>query len=607
MKLKRNILYIVIAVILIVGCTGKSSLPFGEGGGRDHWSQTSDTLYTEEAAMDVYAEHPERAIQILDSAEIVGNLTRDRADLMRAKVYSYAYESARQDTAIVICERLLMSKTARENLSFRQMVLELLTYSARQLQDFELLLQYNTELASVCRQQDCETEALRTEAEIGAVLVRLGKADEGFSRLDSVLSLLDNVRQFNELDASIIAAKRKVSALEQEDRQADIIPAVQHILNRLADYEQHPADYHDGTYREPSDEDRPGYIGFYRSQCYAFLASAYATLNETGKAREFLALFEQTDLAKTLDGRKLVASAQCKLGEYDKMEAIYRELETVFMERGDTITPDYASLLRDRAIAADAQGRLAESIALWQKHAEVLQEADERLLKGKAHLYAARYHAQEQQQEIERQKAYKRYVSMMAFLIGILALTGLFFAWYAARQWRKTQLKNRVLAQQIKEAMIYKEKYEEREKGKVISEKFATAIPSASGTPEQIAIHSSLDEMSPEELFHYIEHEVSRRLLFLNPSFDRQAIIDEFHISKERVGAAFSQGSKYDSMTQFVSDLRLEYASKLLVTTDLSITEIMTKAGFSNASVFSRYFSRKYQITPTQYRRANSE
>ena len=136
------------------------------------------------------------------------------------------------------------------------------------------------------------------------------------------------------------------------------------------------------------------------------------------------------------------------------------------------------------------------------------------------------------------------------------------------------------------------------------------AILSLSGQNLQAgggSTETSLDSLSPEELFHYIEHEISRRLLFLNPSFDRQTIIDEFHISKERVGAAFSQGSKYDSLPQFVNDLRLEYASKLLVTTDLSISEIMTKAGFSNASVFSRYFSRKYQITPTQYRSANSE
>jgi AraC-like DNA-binding protein len=96
-------------------------------------------------------------------------------------------------------------------------------------------------------------------------------------------------------------------------------------------------------------------------------------------------------------------------------------------------------------------------------------------------------------------------------------------------------------------------------------------------------------------------------LLFLNPSFDRQMIMDEFHLSKESVGAAFAQGSKYKSLPQFVTDLRLEYASKLLVTTDLPIIDIMAKAGFSNASVFSRYFSRKYQISPMQYRRANSE
>ena len=115
------------------------------------------------------------------------------------------------------------------------------------------------------------------------------------------------------------------------------------------------------------------------------------------------------------------------------------------------------------------------------------------------------------------------------------------------------------------------------------------------------------NEQSPEELFHYIEREVSRRLLFLNPAFDRQMIMDEFHLSKESVGAAFAQGSKYKSLPQFVSDLRLEYASKLLVTTDLPISDIMAKVGFSNASVFSRYFSRKYQISPTQYRRANSE
>lgn len=205
------------------------------------------------------------------------------------------------------------------------------------------------------------------------------------------------------------------------------------------------------------------------------------------------------------------------------------------------------------------------------------------------------YDVQEQQRKIEQQIGYKQYAVMVAIFIGVLAIMGLFFAWYAAHQWRKTQLKNQVLAQQMKDAIVYKSKYEELEK----------LLVDADVKTETHDV--SVNDMSPEELFRYIEREVSRRLLFLNPSFDRQMIMDEFHISKERVGAAFSQGSKYDSLPQFVNDLRLDYASKLLVTTNLSITEIMTKAGFSNASVFSRYFSRKFQISPTQYRRANGE
>ena len=217
-----------------------------------------------------------------------------------------------------------------------------------------------------------------------------------------------------------------------------------------------------------------------------------------------------------------------------------------------------------------------------------------------------------QQREIDRQRAYKQYAAKVACLIGLLAIMGLFLAWYAARQWRKTQLKNRVLAQQIKDAMIYKEQNEELKRQIGVLKAAAvppSAPPHSTEENERQTDHQpsekTLDHLTPEELFHYIEHEVRQRLLFLNPAFDRQTIMDEFHLSKERVGAAFAQGSKYDSLPQFVCDLRLDYASKLLTTTDLSITEIMTKAGFSNASVFSRYFSRKYGISPSQYRRAN--
>ena len=581
------IIFIAIAALLMVGCTG--------GSGTKHVPQASDTLYTEKAAMDVYAKEPERALEIIDSALIVGNVTKDRADLLRATVYSRAYEATRQDTAIVIGERLLNGKTAQDDVAFRQSVLEVLVYSARQLEDYELQLSYSTKLADAYRQQGDKVEALRTEAEIGAVLVRLGKTDEGLAKLDSVINRLTPVRKFNELDASIIAMKRKIGVIRDYPQ---IETTAQCIINRLDDFEQHPADFHDGSEREPADENRPGYIAFYRSQAWSYLAAAYAHLGEKGKAREYVALSEKSDLGQTLTGRKMIAPTLCLLGEYDKMESIYKELEAVFMERGDTLTLDYAQLLLDRAKAAEAQGRMKESTTLWQKHAEVLQKAEERLLQSKANLYAARYHAQEQQREIERKDAEAKHNALFAWFVAVIALLLACFAVYYYLRHREESRKNRILARQITEAMDYKDKYLESEKLRVKSEEFATATEQPD-TP--------LESMSSEALFVHISQAIVKEQLFLDPAFDRQAAIDRFHLSKERIGAAFAQGSDYASITDFINECRLEYAVTLLRDQpSLPITHVAQASGFSDANYFGRKFKVRFGLSPTDYRVGNS-
>ena len=572
------IIYVAIVTILMAGCTGN--------GGSKHVPQASDTLYTEKAAMDVYAKEPERALDIIDSALIVGNVTKDRADLLRATVYSRAYEATRQDTAIVIGERLLNGKTAQDDVTFRQSVLEVLVYSARQLEDYELQLSYSTKLADAYRQQGDKVEALRTEAEIGAVLVRLGKTDEGLAKLDSVINRLTPVRKFNELDASIIAMKRKIGVIRDYPQ---IETTAQCIINRLDDFEQHPADFHDGSEREPADENRPGYIAFYRSQAWSYLAAAYAHLGEKGKAREYVALSEKSDLGQTLTGRKMIAPTLCLLGEYDKMETVYQELEAVFMERGDTLTLDYAQLLLDRAKAAEAQGRMKESTTLWQKHAEVLQKSEERLLQSKANLYAARYHAQEQQREIERKDAEAKHNALFAWFVAVIALLLACFAVYYYLRHREESRKNRILAQQITEAMDYKDKY---------LALLQTDQPTLETTP---------NTMEPRDLFVHISQAIVKEQLFLDPAFDRQAAIDRFHLSKERIGAAFAQGSDYASITDFINECRLEYAVTLLRDQpSLPITHVAQASGFSDANYFGRKFKARFGLSPTDYRVGNS-
>ncbi|MBQ8453852.1 MAG: hypothetical protein IJ537_00700, partial [Bacteroidaceae bacterium] len=93
--------------------------------------QPTDTTYTQKAAMAVYGYQPERALQIIDSAVIVGNLSEVRAEVERARIYSKTQMKARMDSVLhgpkgtsldsgrVIGERVLGHDSLKQDLNLR--------------------------------------------------------------------------------------------------------------------------------------------------------------------------------------------------------------------------------------------------------------------------------------------------------------------------------------------------------------------------------------------------------------------------------------------------------------------------------------------------------
>jgi hypothetical protein len=251
--------------------------------------------------MEIYAKEPQRALQLIDSAQMVGNVSDFRAELLRARVYAYPGDAMNLDTARQMGLALLEHDSVKGSTDNRMEVLRLLTDVARIHLDYPEQVKWASELATLCREQGDErlrvgehgsgmTEALRTESEIGIVLTHLGQRNEGFQMLDKVIGQLDSQRHFAELDACIIAMKRKLTALSLlpditmpgdsmtvGQRHQDIIRLAERFIAKLDDYEQHPADYVDGSDRQPDGEEVPSYCGFYRSQAYVFLAQAYAS------------------------------------------------------------------------------------------------------------------------------------------------------------------------------------------------------------------------------------------------------------------------------------------------------------------------------------------
>ncbi len=57
----------------------------------------------------------------------------------------------------------------------------------------------------------------------------------------------------------------------------------------------------------------------------------------------------------------------------------------------------------------------------------------------------------------------------------------------------------------------------------------------------------------------------------------------------------------------FINSLRLEHATKLLLSTNMTLEVIAEKSGFNSLSTFRRYFMYVHKTSPSVYKRQNAK
>ena len=535
----------------------------------------SDTPYQQDSVLVAYATNPERALTLLDSALLLGNISDYRGQFIRAKIYCKSLKEQRQDSAILICKSLLTHDSVRNDPTEQENILDMLITTARAKPDYEQYMYWATQKAELCQKQGQETERWRTEADIGLVMTHLGQENEGLAKLDEAISHLDAPGSIDRMDAFIIACKRKINALNDLHRYNEIITMGQRILDRLDHYEQHAKDYAEDSYRlswsdNPSDRDR--YLDFSRAQTNAFMAEANAMINEKGKAKEYLSLFDQSGYGKTFMARRMIAPTQMALGMYDEALATYDEIERRMA--GDTLNDDYAVILRSRAIAARAKGDIAEALDYQTRYANLSKTVSDSLHRSEAHDYAARYHAQEQQLEIQEKQAEAERSHIISLAVAFIALLAIAFAVYFFRQKRIVSEKNRALVRMINEQ----------------AEEPLTPLASRRGVGGEASIFNSIDSA------------IRTERLYTNMGLQRQDICDRFNISRHALNDLLAEHTGGLSFPQYVNIIRLDEALRQLRDEPAkTISAIASEVGFTPANLREQ-FKRKYGITPAEYR-----
>ena len=577
----RNVLQVLLLVLILVFAS------CGRNNSARHIPNLGDTPYQVDSVLVAYGYHPNRALVMLDSALLLGNINEYRAKFIRAKIYSKSLLKQRQDSAILICEQLLQHDSVIHAPQERENILDLLMITSRTKVDFEGYVKWATQKAEVWRLQGEETEQWRTEAEIGMVMAHLGQPEEGMEKIDEAIRQLDEPGSIDRMDAFIIAVKRKITVLNDQGRYAEVIPLAQRILDRLEHYEQHASAYAEDSYRlswsdSPADRDR--YIDFSRAQANGFLAGAYAMTGDAAHARECLACFDQSGYGHSLGGRRMIIPAQMALGMYD--EAMATSDEVVYRMGRDTINDDYAVILRDRAVVARAKGHVDEAYNLMNRHANLVKVLSDSLHASEAHDYAARYHAQEQELKIQEAQTASRIKSIIIGVIFLLFVIAGAFSFYYRHQRLVINEKNRALVRMIN------------------GTPFVAPVDEIEGAEDTDEVSDSEESEDTSALFETIDTTIRTEHLYANVSLQRQDVCTRFCITRHTLNNLLAQHVGSSSFPQYINNIRMEEALPLLRdNASMTIAAIATAVGFTPAN-FREQFKRQYGITPQEYRQS---
>ena len=209
--------------------------------------------------------------------------------------------------------------------------------------------------------------------------------------------------------------------------------------------------------------------------------------------------------------------------------------------------------------------------------------------------------------ELDRQhrKLVTRIVNIL-FIIGMVVAIIVVFVGRTMRYNRIIKQKNVSLARTINELMEAKEKAE-RQMGEGIIGNTQEETEECIGAENLL---TSMRKESAESIADYQERRKFERMnrdiiekkLYLDSSLSRMMLLEKYSIPRNNFSSLFQKyvGTSYSN---YINNLRLEQAAKMLKEQpNYTIESVANDCGISSVATLYRLFSKKYGMTPTEYR-----
>lgn len=103
------------------------------------------------------------------------------------------------------------------------------------------------------------------------------------------------------------------------------------------------------------------------------------------------------------------------------------------------------------------------------------------------------------------------------------------------------------------------------------------------------------EERTIQSITRYLQEHLSEEI-------NLSVLSEEFHLNPQYISQLFKSEIGVNFLA-YLTNIRMERAKKLLLTTPLSIAEVSEQSGYGDYRVFTKVFKKTEGITPSQYRR----
>lgn len=549
-------LFFLLIFATLLGCAPQKQTDTPVDADRYQWESIRTYLF----------EEPERAAAMVDTAQMVGVADINYANWMRAQILladgSKEAVAQARDYLLGILEN---ENPKADSLQCVKTYHLLVSVGQQDPGTYQDAIRYATEGAKISHEYGWTGEEALFYISAGEIMEKV-QPGSGVEYLDRSLDMMRasrNIQALPTLSSTLGTAARLAIVSEDYNRAVQLIQERAQVVDRIE--KEFPT--------APK-----GFVEQQRAYIYSLLAYSQYLLGDKAAASRSAQAFERLSCSREPEYRDHILNYYLISGNGPRISEIYSVLEPYYREREDTVSVDYANLLKNYALGLDVMGRGHEAYEALSRYTVLSDSLVQRERRSETLMWAQQMKTQEKETLLREEEAKTRTQRALLTATFIIILLVGYQLVRAHIYNKKLEAKNRSLYQEI----------QQREKAEAKEREALQARPVETLSQNQQLYRKLCELMQDPDVF-------------TNPETNQDTLASLAGTNRTYVYDALRECAG-QTPVDFINGYRLRHATQLLSSTDDPVALVAELCGFSRRT-FYRLFNEAYSMSPSDYRK----